>query len=82
MNESIAAAALEGVAAYIGIDWADQKHDVVLRSASEPHKVEHRVIEHKVEALQEWIGQLQQRFGVYNTRRSRIFVRRVGERRP
>jgi len=63
MNESIAAAALEGVAAYIGIDWADQKHDVVLRSASEPHKVEHRVIEHKVEALQEWIGQLQQRFG-------------------
>jgi transposase len=63
MNESIAATALEGVAAYIGIDWADQKHDVVLRSASQPHKIEHRVIEHKPEALMDWIGQLQQRFG-------------------
>lgn len=63
MNESIAAASLEGVAAYIGIDWADQKHDVVLRSASQPGKVEHRIIEHKPEALREWIGQLQQRFG-------------------
>ena len=63
MNESIGAAALEGVAAYIGIDWADQKHDVVLRSASQPDKIEHRVIEHKPEALMDWIGQLQQRFG-------------------
>ena len=51
------------VAAYIGIDWADQKHDVVLRSAAEPNKVEYRVIEHQPEALKEWIGQLQQRFG-------------------
>jgi hypothetical protein len=63
MNESIPAASLEGVAAYIGIDWADQKHDVVLRSAAEPNKVEHRVIEHQPGALMEWIGQLQQRFG-------------------
>ena len=63
MNESIPAASLQGVAAYIGIDWADQKHDVVLRSAAEPNKVEHRIIEHKPEALKEWIGQLQQRFG-------------------
>jgi len=63
MSESIAAAALQAVAAYIGIDWADQKHDVVLRSASQPNKVEHRIIEHKLEALMEWVGQLQQRFG-------------------
>ena len=63
MNESIPAASLEGVAAYIGIDWADQNHDVVLRSAAEPNKVEHRVIEQKPGALMEWIGQLQQRFG-------------------
>src|SRR5271166_6489998 len=63
MNESIPAASLEGVAAYIGIDWADQKHDVVLRSAAEPNKVEHRVIKHQPGALMEWIGQLQQRFG-------------------
>src|SRR5260370_35092863 len=63
MNESIPAASLEGVAAYIGIDWADQKHDVVLRSAAEPNNVEHRVIEQKPGALMEWIGQLQRRFG-------------------
>jgi transposase len=63
MNESITAVWLEGVAAYIGIDWADQKHDVVLRSATQASKVEHRVIEHSPEALLEWIGQLQQRFG-------------------
>ena len=64
MNQSIRAAALEGaVAAYIGIDWADQKHDVALRSASQPSKVEHCIIEQKPEALMDWIGQLQQRFG-------------------
>ena len=63
MNESIPAASLQGVAAYIGIDWADQKHDVVLRSAAEPNKVEYRVIEQKPGALMEWIGQLEQRFG-------------------
>ena len=62
MSESIAAAALQAVAAYIGIDWADQKHDVVLRSASQPNKVEHRIIEHKLEALMEWVGELQQLF--------------------
>jgi hypothetical protein len=31
------------VAAYVGIDWADQKHDVVLRSAGDPAKPEHQV---------------------------------------
>jgi hypothetical protein len=44
MNESIAAVSFEGVAACIGIDWADQKHEVALRSATEPNKVEHRSI--------------------------------------
>lgn len=63
MNESIPAASFQAVAAYIGIDWADQKHDVVLRSAAEPNKVEYRVIEQKPGALKEWIGQLEQRFG-------------------
>ena len=51
------------MAAYVGIDWADQKHDVVLRSAAEPDKAEHQVIEIKPEALKEWIAQMQQRFG-------------------
>ena len=53
----------QAVAAYIGIDWADQKHVIALRSAAEPSKIEHQLIEQKPEALMEWIGQLEQRFG-------------------
>jgi transposase len=51
------------VTAYIGIDWADQKHAIALHSAAEPKKIEHQLIEQKPEALMEWIGQLEQRFG-------------------
>jgi hypothetical protein len=36
MQESSSSVPAEGVAAYVGIDWADQKHDVILRAASEP----------------------------------------------
>jgi transposase len=61
MEASIATA--EAVAAYIGIDWADQKHDIALRSAAEPNKIEHQLIDQKPEALMDWIGQLEQRFG-------------------
>jgi transposase len=62
MQESTSSAQAEGVAAYVGIDWADQKHDVILRSASEPAKVEHSQIAHKPDALMDWLGELQQRF--------------------
>jgi transposase len=62
MQESTSPAPAEGVAAYIGIDWADQKHDVVLRSASEPAKVEHSRIAQQPEALMDWLGELQRRF--------------------
>jgi transposase len=54
--------AQERVAAYIGIDWADQKHDIALRPATQPSKVEYSIIEQKPEALIE-CSQLQQRFG-------------------
>src|SRR5258708_6710457 len=62
MQESTSPAPAEGVVAYIGIDWAVQKHDLVLRSASEPAKVEHSRIVHEPDALMEWLGELQQRF--------------------
>jgi transposase len=51
------------VAAYIGIDWADKKHVIALRSAAEPNKIEAQLIDQKPEALMDWIGQLEQRFG-------------------
>jgi transposase len=61
MEASIATT--ETVTAYIGIDWADQKHVIALRSAAEPNKIEHQLTEQKPEALMEWIGGLEQRFG-------------------
>ena len=53
MQESSSSAPAEGVAPYVGIDWADQNHDVILRAASEPTKVEYRRIAHQPDA---WSG--------------------------
>ena len=39
--------------AFIGIDWANKKHDVCLQVAGSA-KVEHRVIKHTPEAIEEW----------------------------
>jgi transposase len=44
------------------MDWADQKHDVILRSAAEPAKAEHSQIAHEPDALMDWLGALQRRF--------------------
>jgi hypothetical protein len=45
MNESVSEQPLSPkVAAYVGIDWADEKHDVVLRSVEDPTKSEHQII--------------------------------------
>jgi transposase len=52
-------------AAAIGIDWADQKHDITLQPDPAGHHeqaVEHRVIESTPQALMNWIISLQQRF--------------------
>ncbi len=58
----MATAPLQGVAAYVGIDWADQKHHMVLRSEAEPTKVQHQVINQTPEGLLDWVGEMQQRF--------------------
>lgn len=47
--------------ARIGIDWADQKHDVSLQAAGS-EKIERRQIAHTPEAITEWIAGLRQRF--------------------
>src|SRR5215475_2216826 len=62
MQESSLSAPAEVVAAYVGMDWAHQKHDVILRAASEPAKVEYRRLAQQPEALMEWVAELQQRF--------------------
>jgi hypothetical protein len=65
MNESVSEQPITApmVAAYVGIDWADQKHDVVLRSADHPTKAEHQVVKSEINALNDWIVQMHERFG-------------------
>jgi transposase len=51
----------EPFAAFIGLDWADEKHAVVLQAAGSQTK-EHTTLEHTPEALSDWVAQLHQRF--------------------
>src|SRR5580765_7748204 len=48
-------------AATIGLDWADQKHDLWLRPSAGA-KAEHLRLEQTPEALHEWVAQLRERF--------------------
>ena len=52
---------MEHFAAYLGIDWSDQKHDVCLVDLASGHK-EKKVINHTPEALDEWAVSLRTRF--------------------
>lgn len=49
-------------AATIGLDWADQKHDLWIRPA-DGSKAEHVRLEQTPEALHEWVAKVRQRFG-------------------
>jgi transposase len=48
--------------AFVGIDWADRKHDVCIQEANCDRR-EFAVIPHKVELINEWAQSLIQRFG-------------------
>ena len=48
-------------AAYIGLDWADRKHDICLKT-NEAEDFEFDVIEHTPEAIESWALSLQVRF--------------------
>jgi hypothetical protein len=48
-------------AAFVGIDWADRKHDVCLQPAG-CDKREFSVLAHRPESLQQWAEGLRQRF--------------------
>jgi transposase len=51
------------VAAFVGIDWADQKHDIVLRAAASPASAEHRSIANDPAVLADWVLEVRERFG-------------------
>jgi transposase len=64
MNHSemqIRSSSNESFAALVGLDWADEKHAVVLLAANSQIK-EHATLEHTPEALSDWVAQLHQRF--------------------
>jgi transposase len=48
-------------AATIGLDWADQKHDLWIRPA-DGSKAEHVRLEQTPEALHEWVAKIRERF--------------------
>ena len=49
-------------AAYVGIDWADKKHDIVLRIKGSD-ELEYLQLIHSSETIDEWANQLRERFG-------------------
>ena len=51
----------KSIRAWIGIDWADEKHDVSLYDIA-TEKQEIATIRQSPEALQEWLGQLRRRY--------------------
>src|SRR5215207_3827928 len=52
----------DGFAAFIGIDWADRKHDVCL-SVAGSDKRERLVLEHRPALIRDWAERLRERFG-------------------
>lgn len=62
MDTSPTAAAAPEFAALIGIDWADQKHDVCLWVPGQRAAEEHE-LQQTPEAIDLWASQLRQRFG-------------------
>jgi transposase len=48
-------------AAFVGIDWADKKHDICLQVAGNTQK-EYLVLEHRPEAIEAWANDLRTRF--------------------
>jgi transposase len=62
MSESRSAHPEPEFVAFVGIDWADQKHAWCLQRAGSTQR-EHGELEHKPEVVEAWVSQLSQRFG-------------------
>lgn len=52
---------MEHFAAYVALDWSDEKHDVALFDPSTVKK-EASTINHSAQAIDEWATALQRRF--------------------
>jgi hypothetical protein len=49
------------IVAWVGLDWADQKHDICFQ-ASGSADIKHTVVEHQPEALHSWVADLRRQF--------------------
>jgi transposase len=52
----------KAVAAFVGIDWADQKHAIALRGASRDAELERYSVASEPEALADWVLAVRERF--------------------
>jgi transposase len=59
MNHS--ASVTPPIVAWVGLDWADQQHDICLQSSGSTD-LEHAVVEQQSQALQLWVAELRRRF--------------------
>ena len=48
--------------AFVGIDWADTKHDICVQAAGSVER-QFDCIQHKVDHIEQWVLDLHQRFG-------------------
>jgi transposase len=53
--------AMDEFAAFVGLDWADAKHDICLQVAGSDQR-EFKVLEHRPEVIEEWATDLLRRF--------------------
>jgi len=51
----------EAFAAFVGLDWADAKHDICLQTSSSAHR-EFLRLDHRPEAIDAWVQSLRTRF--------------------
>lgn len=61
MNSQSAAQSESEFAAFIGIDWADTKHDICLQAADSTRR-EFAVLPHRPADIDDWVTSLRQRF--------------------
>ena len=51
----------EAFAAFVGLDWADAKHDICVQASSSAHR-EFLRLDHRPEAIDAWVQRLRTRF--------------------
>ena len=51
------------ISVFVGIDWADAKHDICLLAPGEEEEARHVQIENTPEALHDWVLKLIEEFG-------------------